>query len=377
MVDRLQFAMRNYFRFCDAFAVCFLFVGGEAMEKEYYGGIDVIKFFCALAVVVIHTEPFADICGILNSVTVNSVCRVAVPFFFMSSGFLLFGNPEARSPLSPPVKKYVKRILFMYLMWSAVYFPFTVLEMSFSGGADKALGIFLGYIKNMIFSAGYGFLWYLPATAVAVLLMSFFLSKKVNTAGITALASVLYFIGLLGQDLFVLIRPLSEYEGFWTVLSKFYGVIGTTRNGVFEGFLFVAAGTLLARRKKKHEAKKSFVLFCLSLLLLTAESALASLFDTRLEYDMYIMLVPCAYFLFETALGIGVKCPKLCRLFRSYSSAIYFTHMLVFEFIRIAEPVKLGKMTVFALTLVGTFAVSTVMIKLAETKHGKFLKKII
>ena len=51
--------------------------------------------------------------------------------------------------------------------------------------------------------------------------------------------------------------------------------------------------------------------------------------------------------------------------------------MLVLEFIWIAEPVKLGKMTVFALTLVGTFAVSTVMIKLAETKHGKFLKKII
>ena len=175
----------------------------------------------------------------------------------------------------------------------------------------------------------------------------------------------------------MLIRPLSEYEGFWTVLSKLYGVIGTTRNGVFEGFLFVAAGTMLARRKKKNEAKKSFVLFCLSLLLLTAESALASLFDTRLEYDMYIMLVPCAYFLFETALGISVKRPKLCRILRSYSSAIYFTHMFVLEIIWIAEPVKLGKMTVFALTLVGTFAVSTVMIKLAETKHGKFLKKII
>ena len=152
------------------------------MEKEYYGGIDVIKFFCALAVVVIHTEPFADICGILNSVTVNSVCRVAVPFFFMSSGFLLFGNPEARSPLSPPVKKYVKRILFMYLVWSTVYFPFTALEMCRSESVDAAFGVLLGYIKNMIFSAGYGFLWYLPATAVAVLLVSFFLSKKVNTA---------------------------------------------------------------------------------------------------------------------------------------------------------------------------------------------------
>lgn len=346
------------------------------MEKEYYGGIGVIRFLCAIAVVVIHTEPFAFF-GLLNSVSVNCVCRVAVPFFFMTSGFLLFRKQDACGPLSPPVARYIKRILLMYLFWSAVYFPFTALRMYFSGSVDAAFGIFLGYLKNMIFSAGYGFLWYLPATAVAVFLVSFLLGKKVKIGKITATASALYFIGLLGQDLFVLVKPLSVYEGFWSVLSRIYNIIGTTRNGVFEGMLFVSLGAMTARREKRLKPKKAFALFCLSLLLLAAESAFASVFDTRLEYDMYIMLVPCAYFLFETARGMSVGHTKLCMRLSSYSSAIYFTHMLVLEFIWLVEPVKLGNMAIFALTLAWTLAFSAVLIRLSETKYGKFLKKLI
>ena len=46
--------------------------------------------------------------------------------------------------------------------WSAVYFPFTAARIYRNRGTGAALSIFLDWLKNMVFSAGYGFLWYLP-----------------------------------------------------------------------------------------------------------------------------------------------------------------------------------------------------------------------
>lgn len=55
------------------------------MKKEY-AAIDIAKYVSALLVVCIHTFPFLEISETLNTYFIQTVCRLAVPFYFTVSG---------------------------------------------------------------------------------------------------------------------------------------------------------------------------------------------------------------------------------------------------------------------------------------------------
>lgn len=60
-------------------------------QKNNYTNLDIAKFVCALLVVMIHAEPLADTASEMNFFLVKILARVAVPLFFVMSGFFLFG----------------------------------------------------------------------------------------------------------------------------------------------------------------------------------------------------------------------------------------------------------------------------------------------
>ena len=65
----------------------------EASRDHAFNGIDLFKFICAFMVCMIHVPPFqTSVFGLdrLNFYLMQGVCRIAVPYFFVSSGFLLF-----------------------------------------------------------------------------------------------------------------------------------------------------------------------------------------------------------------------------------------------------------------------------------------------
>ena len=55
-----------------------------------YNSIDLVKFICSLLIIVIHSQPLLEFSDAANYIFNSSVCRLAVPFFFMSTGFLVF-----------------------------------------------------------------------------------------------------------------------------------------------------------------------------------------------------------------------------------------------------------------------------------------------
>ena len=55
------------------------------MVKKQYAAVDIAKYVSALLVVCIHTFPFIDINEMLNTYFIQTICRLAVPFFFMIS----------------------------------------------------------------------------------------------------------------------------------------------------------------------------------------------------------------------------------------------------------------------------------------------------
>lgn len=348
------------------------------MERKYYPTIDIVKIICAVLIVFIHTSPLETVNGTLNSLLVNYISRIAVPFFFISSGFLLFGKTDIKNPDGNAVKKYLKRILFLYLIWSAIYFPFTVLQIHWSKTPPQAFEVFLNWAKNMIVSAGFGFLWYLPATIVAVAIVYFLLKRGVSLNTVLFIGVCLYFIGLCGQSYFGLVAKIPFPDGFKAAVKSFHDFIVTTRNGVFEGVIFIALGAKLSQKDNPGSAKKAAAEFAVSMFLFGCEFAFVSKMDWQLRYDMYIFLVPAAYCLLKLTLCINSEIDmKKIKFLRPYSSLIYFTHMIPTEIIHIIlRGRQMNSLALFAIVFITTVALSTAIIFASRTKKLGFLKKI-
>lgn len=59
-------------------------------ERLQYNNIDLIKFIMAFAVVAIHTNPLVDCKNDIVQIVYNNIVNMAVPFFFLTTGFFTF-----------------------------------------------------------------------------------------------------------------------------------------------------------------------------------------------------------------------------------------------------------------------------------------------
>lgn len=92
-----------------------------------YDSLDIAKLICSLMVVIIHTKPLQPYSDALNVYTAESICRIAVPFFFVASGLLLYTKLIALSPESQSNRRklcltQVAKNASLYLRWSVLYF---------------------------------------------------------------------------------------------------------------------------------------------------------------------------------------------------------------------------------------------------------------
>ena len=143
----------------------------ENIRMKQYRTLDLFKFIAAFLIVVIHTAPFQDYSKALTFGFRNIVTVVAVPFFFATIGFLTREKADFGKEY---VKRYSKRIIQMYLIWSAVYFIFVIIKWKRKGFSFELVA---EYVKDFFFEGSYQTIWFLPASLVAVLCV-YFLHKK-------------------------------------------------------------------------------------------------------------------------------------------------------------------------------------------------------
>ncbi|NLM03852.1 MAG: acyltransferase, partial [Clostridiales bacterium] len=61
-------------------------------SSKEYGGLDYFRIIAAALVVAIHTSPLSIINDRADFIFTRILCRIAVPFFFMVSGFFLYAD---------------------------------------------------------------------------------------------------------------------------------------------------------------------------------------------------------------------------------------------------------------------------------------------
>lgn len=97
----------------------------KAME---YNCIDLLKLIMAFFVIAIHSGLSNITSGICKDI-LNDIFALAVPYFFITSGFLLFRKTDINNWGSNDKKRllrYLVKILKLYGAWTLIYLPLTI-----------------------------------------------------------------------------------------------------------------------------------------------------------------------------------------------------------------------------------------------------------
>ena len=288
---------------------------------SYYPGFDAVKFAMACVVVACHTLFLFDYGNGSIDTVIEVMANAPVPYFFVVSGFLCYrgmggGIDRAESGTGGKSVSVAKRMLTYYFLWTLLYLPLTIFGSILSGD---------GFLKSLLlFSQGTLFvgenyfswpLWYLLAAAVAFALIGCL--QRRGTAPLRILAIAGFFL-LMGFGM----EAVRSFSGAPVFLSApvelYYRVFGGVRNGLFEGFFYVALGMCLGLSEERVRSIGTLAWVIL------ACAGFAGCF----------LWSPDAHLPFCVALSVGVfglsmRVPSGRRfpLARSASTAVYLLHM--------------------------------------------------
>jgi len=333
-------------------------------KKREYKGIDLMKFIAAILVISLHTNAFYEFNLIFGNIAKQGFSRLAVPFFFICSGYFLASSLENKDKESSRkvLRKTMLRLLWLYVGWCIVYFTYDMIEMieTFS---DIGLASLM-YIRNVIFFGSHGHLWYMPALMLGVIL-SYIACKKKMVKQFLLASMILYLIGLLGQAY----SWMLDGNDFLSMFKNSYlAIFQTTRNGLFFGFPFVMLGVFINQEKDMSSTSRLLKRYLIAQSLFFVEICFLLFATKAFTYDMSIMLVPTSYYLFKTILTFNVPISSsTAKALREYSTGIYFSHgifLIIFFALRKQYAITGYNTLAFVLITLSSIAFVYVMRKL-------------
>lgn len=294
----------------------------EQLTNKRYPGIDCLKYVAAILVIVVHTSPLFPHMKWLSYTFSNGIGRLAVPIFFLASGFLV----RERLKKAPAYfKRYLKKLGKVYGWWSLFYLPLGFLWLN--QNVDIPWFLYpLALLVGFFYAGTYYHLWYVPALMFALVIVNWLL-KRWNYKVVLTLSGMLYLLGCL-ETYYSLLTNTYLIE----IVDSYMKIFQTTRNGLFFGMIFVALGFFVSDHSQSlaKYAKVTYLVPCLGLLI----AELCFIFDKpRLDANFLVMFVPVALLLLLIAKDWQVKLSqeRLLQL-NQWTNFYYFGHLFVLFF---------------------------------------------
>ena len=289
-----------------------------------FEAIDAAKFILAFFVVAIHTHPLEN-CGIslINNVY-NFVVICAVPIFFMSSGYLLMNKIVSTSSggadtTNDVLKKYLKKITFLYVIWTAIYLPVTIYHYVAEKFTCKESVI--DFVKGFVFVGEHynsWILWYLLATIYAILFVLALRKLHFNIKTIC----------IAGFVVFVLSCLINAFVGYSGALPESALIVRkiishTFVNGrVFRGFLYVPLGMMFNTKAVNTRAAALLTAFGFAL-------GIAGEYTFEIVSEIAVAFFAAGVFLL--LINVRLKPSNSYFKLRKMSTVIYFIHLYIYS----------------------------------------------
>lgn len=331
----------------------------DKFRFDYRGGslpwLNAGKFICAMLVVLIHTD-------FILKPALLPVCRFAVPFFLMVSGFFLCEPDGSLSPCK--IAGIFKKMVVVTVALQMLYY-FVAVAGEYLTGPEGFIWNFPTHLRYWSIVIAHGglfgvHLWYLNsyiwALAILWILVSMRCERFVYYLIIPGLVANL----LLGSYLVVGDEPNG----------------GLIRNALVTSLPFLAIGVLL--RRNQHlvmSPRRSWLLLLAGLPLLYAESAAISRGGEPLG-DLNIVTIPLSVLFFMALLAMpAAKAPAmLVSGGRRLSSHVYYYHkglMMLLDPLIPAQVIAVAGWAIYAPLSVGVAWVTTKFSRRSVDKVAK------
>lgn len=348
--------------------------------RRSYGGLDYFRMVAAVLVIAIHTSPLASFSAEGDFFLTRVLARVAVPFFFMVTGqFVLSDVLSRRKGSTRRLVRYLKKTALLYGIAICIYIPIGIYAGHYK---EMTAGILL---RMLFFDGTFYHLWYFPACLLGVGLV-YLMSRCMDGKGMTALAGVLYVLGLLGDSYYGVIQSVPVLSGLYEAGFK---VFSYTRNGIFFAPLFLILGAKIGGEQlagdKKGAGERGLsgrgfdsILLAFSFLAMTGEAFLLRHLAFQRHDSMYLALVPTMMCLYRVLLAWNKKPVKALRIVGAW---IYILHPAMIVVVRGAAKAvhmtgllvdnSLGHyLAVTVLSAIAALGVSLLSIRLSRVRYG-------
>ena len=269
-------------------------------------GIDALRVVLAVLVICLHGHVLADVDRRASYLMEQGLCRMAVPCFFIISGFYLERTDPRR------FGGWLRHVLWLYLLWMALYAGFWWVD---------PIAFPLAFLARLAF--GYYHLWFLVALAAAGSLM--FALRGVASRRLAALAALCAVPG-------VAMQYLGAYHLLGGAIDYHLNQTNSFRNFLFFGFPFLAIGFLLSRHDRTIALSQAAVMRLLAagLVVLMLESGLnLRLVGAGRPFDILLSLYIAAPALFLAARRVQIAGPG--KEIALLATGMYLGHLAVLK----------------------------------------------
>lgn len=282
-----------------------------------------------LLIIILHTSPFEQISREVHLLFSNVITRWAVPYFFILSGYLYYSNRLRKNKY---FKKYITKVIEIYLFWIIIYFPHKMLFVVKHWNEQPLLEWIENTIVDVVYMGFYQHMWFIPALVMAIIFLEGAIIAKEHREYIWKIFSLfavcLYFLGALA----------GMYGRSLNLANCLNTVFGTTRNGLFFGIPSVMLGAALAKNENKITSIRKFdlvVLGSLSIVLNIFEVCVCSYYKIVVEYSYGIstILFPLMIMIYlirvkETELQ-WININRVAQICDDNSMSFFYLHPLV------------------------------------------------
>lgn len=290
-------------------------------EKETYTYIDLLKFFFACCVMLIHT-------GISRKITYGfylqqMVFRLAVPFFFVCSGYFFAIRKYSKEDLVKKIKKLSIPYFSLGIFYILLQFYMDRLPLTF---------VFDQVFRLSLLSVGTSVIWFIGSLIFSMILIAHIQSNKKALILSAIISFLLYLVGLSFTTYSFLPKNFFFTELSSYLSSTFYH----NRNPLFCGYLFFSIGYVIGRFYKNLKLKKYQIFVFLPSIVLFTYLESKFLFNNLskvVEYDFLIMHIPMIIILFliwKNRRNFTFS----TLIFRRMSTIIFYIHMAIIYFYR-------------------------------------------
>ena len=335
----------------------------QISNKSYIadGGskFDLLKLILAVMIVMLHCNVLpAFLCPIL---------RVAVPLFFMMSGYFFFDKIKNldRPSSGAALKRYCLRILKLYLFWFIFLLPFTI--HSHPGWFDAGAVNFIEHLtKGFFFSGTFNASWFLSAAVIGMCLV-FVLSRYLNTTSVLIMGCICYLFCAADSNYYYLMVEIPAYKDL-SSLCRF--IFGMPYFSFIYSMVWISIGKFLAEHPIRINNYVLLLFISISFWALFLEADIVRNKQWQGDSNSYLSLIPLCPLIF-ISVAQNWRNPNYGPVFRKYSTMLYCMHI---SFVIVLKAYVSSPIYIFLITLFICFVISSIILFLEKKPYLSVLK---